>query len=172
MRLAYADPPYPGQAKRHYGDHPDYAGEVDQAALVEQLGSYDGWALHTSAAALQAVLAICPAGVRLGVWYKPNAAPPIPQANWWWTWEPVIVKPARQPAAATKDCLIFHKEQGFLGATIVGQKPGLVCQWVFALMGADADDTLADLFPGSGAVTKAWVAWRAQLRLDMRAVLG
>lgn len=29
MRIAYADPPYPGQARKHYGQHPDYAGEVD-----------------------------------------------------------------------------------------------------------------------------------------------
>jgi hypothetical protein len=29
VKIAYADPPYPGQAKKHYGDHPDYAGEVD-----------------------------------------------------------------------------------------------------------------------------------------------
>ena len=49
MRLAYADPPYPGQAKRWYEDHPDYGGEVDHAQLVERLESYDGWALHTSA---------------------------------------------------------------------------------------------------------------------------
>jgi hypothetical protein len=23
MRFAYADPPYPGQSLKHYGDHPD-----------------------------------------------------------------------------------------------------------------------------------------------------
>jgi len=38
LSMAYADPPYPGQAKRHYGDHPDYAGEVDLGALIERLG--------------------------------------------------------------------------------------------------------------------------------------
>lgn len=32
MRIAYADPPYPGQSKL-YRNHPDYAGEVDHAAL-------------------------------------------------------------------------------------------------------------------------------------------
>lgn len=39
MKLAYADPPYPGEAKRHYADHPDYAGEVDQHALIQRLAS-------------------------------------------------------------------------------------------------------------------------------------
>jgi hypothetical protein len=31
LRLAYADPPYPGKV-RLYRDHPDYGGEVDHAA--------------------------------------------------------------------------------------------------------------------------------------------
>lgn len=50
LRLAYADPPYPGNA-RLYRDHPDYGGEVDHAALIERLSAYDGWALSTSAEA-------------------------------------------------------------------------------------------------------------------------
>src|SRR4051794_38471125 len=44
MKIGYADPPYPGQSAKHYGDHPDYAGEVDHAVLVAQLERhYDGW---------------------------------------------------------------------------------------------------------------------------------
>ncbi|MGZ4619816.1 MAG: hypothetical protein ACXV3F_14160 [Frankiaceae bacterium] len=42
LRLAYADPPYPGKA-RLYRDHPDFGGEVDHAALIEHLAAYDGW---------------------------------------------------------------------------------------------------------------------------------
>jgi hypothetical protein len=61
---ANADPPYPGKAF-YYRDHPDYAGEVDHAALIARLSTYDGWALSTSAAALPAVLALCPPGVRV-----------------------------------------------------------------------------------------------------------
>ena len=62
MRIAYADPPYPGQAKRHYGNHADYAGEVDHTELIRCLErDYpDGWALSTGAKMLQDVLAICP----------------------------------------------------------------------------------------------------------------
>ena len=37
MRLAYADPPYPGLSRRYYGDHPDFAGEVDHAELLARL---------------------------------------------------------------------------------------------------------------------------------------
>ena len=56
LRLAYADPPYPGKVWL-YRDHPDYGGEVDNAELVGRLAGYDGWALSTSAAALPSVLA-------------------------------------------------------------------------------------------------------------------
>src|SRR5215469_14724065 len=93
MRFAYADPPYPGQAKRWYGDHPDYAGEVDHGELIARLErDYpDGWALSTSAPALQDVLALCPPGVRVGIWYRPNSEPPGNRGRWHWSWEPVII---------------------------------------------------------------------------------
>jgi hypothetical protein len=52
MRFAYADPPYPGQSKKHYGDHEDYAGEVNHSDLVRHLREFDGWVLHTSSPAL------------------------------------------------------------------------------------------------------------------------
>jgi hypothetical protein len=55
MRIGYADPPYPGQSKKHYGDHPDYDGEVDHGALLARLSAYDGWVLHTSSPALPGV---------------------------------------------------------------------------------------------------------------------
>lgn len=58
LRLAYADPPYPGLSRRYYEDHPDYAGEVDLVALVSHLQQFDGWALSTSARALPDVLGV------------------------------------------------------------------------------------------------------------------
>src|SRR5262249_33122938 len=87
LRLAYADPPYPGKAHL-YRDHPDYAGEVDHAALIRRLGLYDGWALSTSAAALPAVLARCPPGVRVAAW--PRGERPTPSRWPLNAWEPVI----------------------------------------------------------------------------------
>ena len=42
MRIAYADPPYPGCAHLYEG-HPDYAGEVDHADLCRRLETeFDG----------------------------------------------------------------------------------------------------------------------------------
>lgn len=62
MRIGYADPPYPGQSKRLYGEHEAYAGEVNHVQLVERLtAEYDAWVLHTSASALHEILPLCPA---------------------------------------------------------------------------------------------------------------
>ena len=63
---------------------------------------------------------------------------------------------------------------------VIGAKPAAVCRWIFGLLGAAPGDTLDDLFPGSGAVTKAWAAFTghaagpAQYRLKCgrRAVAG
>src|SRR5207237_8392394 len=71
LRLAYADPPYPGKAGLYRG-HPDYAGEVDPVGLVERLVAEfpDGWALSTSAEALPVVLSSCPPAVRVAGWLR------------------------------------------------------------------------------------------------------
>lgn len=87
LRLAYADPPYPGKAWLYRG-HPDYAGEVDHPALIRRLSTYDGWALSTSAEALPAVLASCPPGVRVGAWFRGER--PTRSARPLNAWEPVV----------------------------------------------------------------------------------
>ena len=97
MRLAYADPPYPGLSRRYYGDHPDFAGEVDHAALIEQLTAFDGWALSTSARALQDVLALCPPGSRVAVWNRGER--PTRSAGPLNAWEPVIYFGGRRDAS-------------------------------------------------------------------------
>lgn len=93
LRLAYADPPYPGKA-RLYRDHPDYGGGVDHAALIGRLPAYDGWALSTSAGALPAVLALCPSGVWVAAWHRGER----PTRSRWplHPWEPVLYHGGRQ----------------------------------------------------------------------------
>ncbi len=91
MEFAYADPPYIGQAFKHYRDHPDFAGEVDHVALIDQLcsGRFDGWALSCSSPSLRYLLPLCPETVRVGAWVKPfhalkrNVRPS-------YGWEPVV----------------------------------------------------------------------------------
>ena len=165
MRIAYADPPYPGQAAKHYGDHPDYAGEVDHTDLLARLAGYDGWILHTSSPALRDVLPLCPAEVRVMAWTKPFAAFKA-NVSVAYAWEPVIVQAARKPVvnghAVSRDYVAcpITLQRGLAGA-----KPDAVCRWAFHVVGAEPGDELDDLFPGTGAVEVAWEAWRSQGRL-------
>jgi hypothetical protein len=191
--VAYADPPYPGQAKRHYGKPGDpYAGiveEVDHAALIAQLEREfpDGWALSTSVPALPDILALCPkpepskkrtwngragiklgTGIRIGAWIR-SAGSPFPPSRVMWTWEPVIFRiphwRQRHSHDFVRDSLTASQPHGFLGNEITGQKPLAFCHWIFEVLGLGPDDEFVDLFPGSGAVTEAWQGWRSQLSL-------
>jgi hypothetical protein len=166
LRLAYADPPYPGKAYLYRG-HPDYAGEVDHTALIARLAGYDGWALSTSAAALPAVLALCPAGVRVAAWHRGER----PTASRWPLngWEPVIYHGGRpldpsRPEADLQTRRIDSLVHGVspmttLPSRVIGAKPAAFCRWMFDLLGAAPGDHLDDLFPGSGVVHRAWCAF-------------
>lgn len=193
IRVAYADPPYPGQAKRHYGKDGDpfdgEIAEVDHAELIEGLEHDfpDGWALSTSVPSLHHVLSLCPepepskkrtwngrggvklgTGVRVGAWIR-SAGSPFPPSRVMWTWEPVIFRVPhwrqRHSRDFVRDSLVASQPHGFLGNTITGQKPEAFCRWIFEVLGLTPDDELVDIFPGSGAVGHAWDAWRRQLRL-------
>jgi hypothetical protein len=153
MRFAYADPPYPGQAKRHYGDHPDYAGEVDHEALIARLmHEYpDGWALSSSGTAMREILPLCPARARVAIWHVTNSEPPGNRKQpWWWSFEPVYVYGGRPTPIPIRNVLACGAPTGFLGNTITGQKPEPFLAWVWNLLGAQPGDVVDDLFPGSG----------------------
>jgi hypothetical protein len=160
LRMAYADPPYPGQSAKHYSDHPDYAGEVDHPALIERLiRDYpDGWALSTSTPALRDLLPLCPPEVRVMAWFKPFAAFKR-NVRVAYAWEPILVKVAERlpDARPTRDWVSepITMRRGFTGA-----KPEKVCLWLFEAMGLRPCDALDDLFPGSGAVADAWDYFR------------
>lgn len=159
LRLAYADPPYPGLAARYYADHPDFAGEVDHQALIRSLCSYDGWALSTSAAALPNVLASCPPGVRVAAWFRGER----PAASWQPlnAWEPVIYSGGRaylSPVDQRRIDALIHVARARTTdpRRVIGAKPSAFCWWLFELLGALPGDNLVDLFPGSGGVARAW----------------
>jgi hypothetical protein len=163
MKLAYADPPYPGCAHL-YRDHPDYAGEVDHADLLRRLDGYDGWLLHTSSPSLVALAPLLPEGVRVMAWVKPFAAfkRNVPVA---YAWEPVLVKAARKPVVSGRcvmrdwiACPITLKKG------LVGAKPPEVIRWGFEMLGSEPGDTLDDLYPGTGIVSRTWQEWCASLR--------
>ena len=185
-RIAYADPPYPGLSARYYGDHPDFDGEVDHAELVASLvASYDTWALSTSAAALQEVLAVCPPGVRVAAWVRgarenKGATGPLT------SWEPVIYggqlltrrvhlvdstdlsrvdeRPVAENLLDGSDLQTRRVDSLVAGVAarttdpkrVVGAKPAAFCGWLFRLLDARPGDVFVDVFPGSGGVARAW----------------
>ena len=128
MKIAYADPPYIGQAHRYVEKQ-----EVDHHLLIERLCAEfpDGWALSLSSPSLKQILAMCPDDVRVGAWVKPFAVFK-PNVNPAYAWEPVIFRGGRHHRSREE-------------ATVV------------QLMGLQVGDEFVDLYLGSGAVTKAWL---------------
>jgi hypothetical protein len=179
LTVAYADPPYPGQSKKHYGDHEDYAGEVDHEDLIERLkADYpDGWALSTSMPALTDVLGMCArhglstmgGGIRVGTWVKTFGAYKR-NVRVAYVWEPVIFAPPRRlpGAVPTRDFGYDVEDEQLVMAEPItmkrglsGAKPERFCFWLFNVLGLRPGDTLDDLYPGSRAVSAAWDRWCA-----------
>ncbi len=169
LRFAFADPPYPGQAKRHYGRHPDYAGEVDHEELIASLAAFDGWALCSGGAMVVEVGKLCPPGTRVLAWTKP-LTPIKVGVSVAFGWEPVFLYGGRRRARRAplvRDWLSTHpaRHRGHEHGAIIGMKPEPFCFWLFDCLGARRGDELVDLFPGSGAVTRAWHSYHARERL-------
>lgn len=155
MRFVYADPPYPGKA----GYYPERQ-EVDHAELVEGLvAEYpDGWALSTSAVALGRVLRCCPVGVRVCSWHRSVRRTRSRRALS--EWEPLIVaggRPLRVDVVQDlTDALVARGRHRAYPGAVVGMKPPAFAVWMFGQLGALPGDELVDLFPGSGAIGRAW----------------
>lgn len=162
MRFAYADPPYIGQARKHYGPE---AKEVNHPLLIAHLEEFDGWALSLSAPTLRTILPMCPDDVRVCAWVKPFAAfkRNVTQA---YAWEPVLVKPVRRRSVENPTIRDWVSVPITLQRGVSGAKPEAFCRWLFEFAGLTADDEFTDIFPGSGAVGRAWDSWSSQLRLS------
>lgn len=161
-RFAYADPPYPGLARKYYRHEATYAGEVDHAQLIASLlqdTTLHGWALSTSPKALREVLPLCPATARVCAWLKPIG---VDSRTWGLhnAWEVVIVVGGRPRRPGVRD---WQEEPEALrampargGGSLPGRKPIAFCAWLFDLLGMIPGDELVDLFPGTGVVSRAW----------------
>lgn len=158
LRIAYADPPYPGRAHL-YEDHPDYAGEVDHPELLARLQGFDGWALSTNAESLHWLLPLAPQA-RVLAWVKHTVTV---------SWEPVLIVSARKPEGV-RDWIQVEPDsyqwREKPDSYVIGQKPEAFCRWMFAWLGAEPGDQFEDLFPGSGQVGRAWEQWCANPRLE------
>lgn len=172
MVFAYADPPYIGQAEKHYSDDPRCA-EVNHRVLIGTLHDrYDAWALSMSATmySLKRIVPLAPDDARMAAWTKPFCSfkPGVDPA---YTWEPVVFYSPRKSTGedTSKDHIA---ESITMGRVLAGAKPERFCFWLFELVGLEADDELVDLFPGTGAVTSAHDRWReAQLSQGVQADL-
>lgn len=164
MRIAIADPPYIGQSKKHYGNHPDYAGEVDHEALICHLVTDfpDGWALCCSSPSLRFLLPLCPPETRVMAWVKPFCAFKV-NVNPAYAWEPVLVYGGRKRTRDQVTVRDWIAANITLKRGVSGAKPEAFCFWLFEVLGLQPGDELVDLFPGSGAVTEAWMRYQRQL---------
>ncbi len=163
--MAYADPPYIGQAKKHYANHPDFAGEVDHNLLIERLMDefQDGWALSCSSPSLKIILPMCPEKTRVMAWTRTYAS--LKPGVWpCYAWEPVLMfggRKAQRDKHTPNDWLL--SSPGTQHGGFIGGKPPAFCWWVFDCLGLLPDDDFYDLFPGSGAVWRAWEAYKTCL---------
>jgi hypothetical protein len=172
VRIGYADPPYLGCGKLYAAHHPnalDWDRSTAHDELVEMLeGTYDGWVIHLSATP-ESMACYAPIAERTGArwcsWVKGFAAFKK-NVSVAYAWEPVLIKPARKPVVSKR--LVMRdwiQESITLRKGLTGAKPEAVCHWAFELVGARPDDDLDDLFPGTGAVGKAWKTWQGKFTL-------
>ena len=165
MKAAYADPPYLGCGESHYGNihhaASDYDNPLEHKRLIERLcDEFDCWALSLHEPSLKTILGFCPEDVRVGAWVKPFAAFKANVTNAY-TWEPVIFRFMRKRTrkqATWRDHLSapITMKRGLTGA-----KPERFCFWIFEGLNLLSNDDFSDLFPGSGAVGRAWEKWKS-----------
>lgn len=153
MRLAYADPPYMGQAKLYKADH--RAAEVNHPLLIAYLDTFDAWALSASSPSLRAILPMCPEDVRVMAWIKPFASFK-PGVNPAYAWEPVIVRGGRKHARYDDTVRDWLSASITLQKGLTGAKPPTFAQWLFDVWNAQPGDEFTDVFPGTGIMRQAW----------------
>jgi hypothetical protein len=167
MRVAYADPPYIGQAKRHYN-----CAEIDHARLIARLNDEfpDGWALSASSPSLKQILPLCPNDVRIAAWVKSFCAfkRGVRPA---YAWEPVLFRGGRNTNApypekggkqiTPKDFIVLPIT---LQKGLVGAKPEGVCRWILDLLNVQFGDEVVDLFPRTGIMCEVAASMTGRIR--------
>lgn len=163
MKAAYADPPYLGCAVKHYGELHELAGNYDDPMthkrLIERLSDeYEAWALSMNEPSLRILLPWCPSDCRTGAWVKPFASFKA-NVTHAYAWEPVVFRFGRKRTREQDTWRDFIAEPITLQRGFVGAKPERVCFWIFEGLNLQSEDEFADIFPGSGAVGRAYDRW-------------
>jgi hypothetical protein len=172
VRFAYADPPYVGQARKHYAKEAAADGreakEVDHDLLIAHLETFDGWALSASSPSILGPVGLAarmPPGVRLAAWVEPFASFKKGVAVAY-CWEPVFFKSCRKWEADKPTVRDYVSANITLQRGVSGAKPDAFNYWLFEMLGMTRADEFVDLFPGSGAVARAWQKWISQIPLE------
>ena len=168
MRFAYADPPYLGQCNLYDHVHPDgrcWDDPETHRTLIARLSDWfpDGWLLSLSSPSLGRLLTMCPNTVRVGAWVKPFASFK-PHVNPAYAWEPVIWQGGRKRDRSVLTVRDWVSANITLKRGLTGAKPEEFCFWVFDVLGMQSGDEFVDIFPGTGAVGLAWLAYQRQRR--------
>lgn len=125
----------------------------------------DGWALSCSSPSLWTILPMCPPDVRIGFWGKSFAAFKRGVRPCYAS-EPLIFWRGRNPPrfahppplkggkqTTPKDFIVCPIT---LRKGLTGAKPEKFCRWVLELLNVRPGDELHDLFPGTGAMGRAF----------------
>jgi hypothetical protein len=168
VKLAYADPPYLGCCKLYDHFHGDDGRcwddpDTHRRLIARLVTDYpDGWALSATSGSLRTLLPWTPEDTRIGAWcktfsvFKKGVRPA-------YAWEPVLFRGGWNPPtvkhAPPAKGGTQNTPKDFLAAPITlrkgltGAKPATFCDWVLDLLDVRTDDTLDDLFPGTGSMT-------------------
>ncbi len=119
----------------------------------------DGWALSASSSSLYTLLPFCPKNIRIHAWVKPFAAFKK-NVNPAFAWEPVLIIGGRPRGDEMTYMRDFAAQNIELKKGLTGAKPEAICFWIFDSMNLRPGDTLVDLFPGTGAVSRAWQKYK------------
>lgn len=174
MKVAYADPPYEGQARRHYAHDPRCA-EVHHARLIWRLTRFDAWALSCKSDAVRLAVLLTharrslelrgkdPKRLRVSPWVKPFCSFK-PGVNPAYAWEPVIWCSSRPRTREQETVRDWVSANITLQKGLAGAKPRAFNFWLFELLNLHPGDEFFDLFPGTGGVTEAWGRYAEYLR--------
>jgi len=179
VKLCIADPPYLGKAEMFYGEtkkaNMNVGGQINQTFKADRhkdahlwdkpekheqmvlhlCQNYDGWAIAMLPTSLRHYMKWVPERTRICVWHDPRVMPTgaHPRRRW----EPVLVfvpqgrrrvVDVQTPVPDVLTCP--HPSGSFAGA-----KPPAWTRWVLDMLGYDPEqDTVDDLFPGSGSVAR------------------
>ena len=158
MIISYADPPYVGCGHLY----PEKQ-EVDHQALITRLVSEypDGWALSCSSPSLRYLLPLCPPDVRVAAWVKPFCIFK-PNVGVAYAWEPVIIRGGRRRTRQQPTVRDWVSANITLKKGMTGVKPDAFSLWLFEVLNLQPGDELHDLFPGTGAISRAWKHYLAE----------